>query len=236
MCLPGFDECTSMHAIQSTPSPSYVPPVQWLPYRTRRISPTLASVLLQISGTGEQSQALLALTLEARVASLETPMREQRNSLRKRLAAAAAVEGLVQLVGAEVAAAVAALCERGRAQVTAVGPLPGVLAHVDDEGRPRCGHVFAHGAVAGVGARCHGNGGGTSHLYVAHLHLAHDFCGRKRESCQTVGSLMNCGLILAKGGGWSLEAFAQTWQEWVEVLSSEESQLSRSNLNITNPR
>lgn len=167
-------------AIQTTPSPSYVPPVQWLPYRTRRISPTLASVLLQISGTGEQSQALLALTLEACVASLQAPMWQQRNSLRKRLAATAAVEGLVQLVGAEVAAAVTALGKCGRAQVAAVGPLPGVLAHVDDEGRPRCGHVFTHGAVAGIGARCHGNGGGTSHLHVAHLHLAHDFCGRKR--------------------------------------------------------
>lgn len=91
-------------------------------------------MLLQISGTGEQSQALLALTLEARVASLQAPMRQQRNSLCKRLAAAATVEGLVQLVGAEVAAAVAALGKCSRAQVAAVGPLPGVLAHVDDEG------------------------------------------------------------------------------------------------------
>lgn len=121
----------------------------------------------------------MALALKARAASEVTAMRKQRHPLRKRLATAATVKGLVQLVGAKVAAAVTALGERGGAQVAAIGPLSSVLAHVDDQRRPCCSHVVAHGAVTGIGTRRDGNSSCTSHL-----HLAHDFCGRKRTARQ----------------------------------------------------
>lgn len=128
VAAPGSDY-TSMHNNSHEP----LAPIQGLVWLPRRITSTLASMLLQTGGIGKQLQALLALTLKACGSSVQAPVREQRHPLRKRLAAAAAVKGFVKLMGAEMAAAVAALGERGRAQVAAVGPLPGVLAHVDDE-------------------------------------------------------------------------------------------------------
>lgn len=108
-------------------------------------------MLLQAKGVCKQLRA--SLTLKAcTTRSGHAAVGGQRHLLRKRLAATAAAKRLVDLVGAEVPTAVAALRKSGWTQVAPIRPLPSMLAHVNYQRGPRCGHVAAEGTVTGIGA------------------------------------------------------------------------------------